>query len=360
MAGLTFARAQLLRVSERTGSAFLLRGSTCGARVYSSHRDPPPLARLLDHTRPPTNEYVGPFNLGHSNASFNQQETVKKWSELNATGKVMRTTARTTNLTVILFGAGLSAVLIYALTSELFSKNSPTVLYGDAREKIKNSQEVARYLHGPLSFHNNPPSITRPRHRNHHVSSQIFLDTAGREHMRLNFFVQGRPPGSLSPTDSYFDSLATWTKDVASSFSELTLDHTLDWARNFSQDMKESFKRLFRYLNGRPLPPPPFSALPPLEASEIPKREENSWSFAGLFSGLRGPKASQSSAVREMGDQVWTDGEVHVDLVMNDEGYFILRYLLIDMPNSRSPNRKRIFVARSPGVVDRESVIKWY
>jgi import inner membrane translocase subunit TIM21 len=54
----------------------------------------------------------------------------------------MRTTARTTNLTVILFGAGLSAVLIYALTSELFSKNSPTVLYGDACEKIKDSPEV--------------------------------------------------------------------------------------------------------------------------------------------------------------------------------------------------------------------------
>ena len=55
---------------------------------------------------------------------------------------VLRTTERTTNLTVILFGAGLSAVLIYCLTSELFSKNSPTVLYGDACERIKASHRV--------------------------------------------------------------------------------------------------------------------------------------------------------------------------------------------------------------------------
>lgn len=56
---------------------------------------------------------------------------------------VLRTTQRTTNLTIILLGAGLSAVLVYALTSELFSKNSPTVLYNDACERIKTSPRVS-------------------------------------------------------------------------------------------------------------------------------------------------------------------------------------------------------------------------
>ncbi len=69
---------------------------------------------------------------------------------------VLRTTARTTNVTVILLGAGLTAVLTYALTSELFSKNSPTVLYNEACEKIKASPKVrgltTRYLSGA-----NPP-----------------------------------------------------------------------------------------------------------------------------------------------------------------------------------------------------------
>ena len=55
---------------------------------------------------------------------------------------MLRTTARTTNFSVILIGAGLSAVLVYALASELFAKNSPTVLYGDACERIKTSPLV--------------------------------------------------------------------------------------------------------------------------------------------------------------------------------------------------------------------------
>ncbi len=57
----------------------------------------------------------------------------------------MRATARTTNLTVILFGAGLTTVLIYALTSELFSRNSPTVLYNEACERIKSSPRVREH-----------------------------------------------------------------------------------------------------------------------------------------------------------------------------------------------------------------------
>ena len=58
----------------------------------------------------------------------------------------MRTTARTTNLGVIFLGAGLSVLLIYSLTSELFSKNSPTVIYGDACERIRQSKRVCQIL----------------------------------------------------------------------------------------------------------------------------------------------------------------------------------------------------------------------
>ena len=57
-------------------------------------------------------------------------------------GTVARTTARTSNLVVILAGAGLSIVLIYALTSEMFSPNSPTVLYNKACKLIKASPQV--------------------------------------------------------------------------------------------------------------------------------------------------------------------------------------------------------------------------
>lgn len=89
---------------------------------------------------------------------------MKKWSELNASGKgelcvrlalgsgtdrlcrsavtAARATARTTNALVILFGAGFTGMLGYALISELFSKNSPTVLHAQACELIKSSPKV--------------------------------------------------------------------------------------------------------------------------------------------------------------------------------------------------------------------------
>lgn len=64
------------------------------------------------------------------------------WNLRSLLFPVVRATARTTNLSVILLGAGLTAVLGYALISELFSNNSPTVLYGEACEKIKESPRV--------------------------------------------------------------------------------------------------------------------------------------------------------------------------------------------------------------------------
>jgi TIM21 len=55
---------------------------------------------------------------------------------------VVRSTARTSNLLVILLGASLSVLLVYALATELYAENSPTVLYRDACDMIKKSEEV--------------------------------------------------------------------------------------------------------------------------------------------------------------------------------------------------------------------------
>jgi len=149
------------------------------SRRYATHRNTPTyaqpgssasslLSQALDQKQRGARreDTVGPFQLGLSQPSFNEG-TAKKWSELSPKGKgqpftlpdveyfadfdsnailAMRATARTTNLTVILFGAGLTTVLIYALTSELFSRNSPTVLYNEACERIKSSPRVRDLL----------------------------------------------------------------------------------------------------------------------------------------------------------------------------------------------------------------------
>ena len=142
------------------------------ARHFATHRDTPTyaqpgvsssslLSQALDQRQRGARreDSVGPFQLGLSQSSVGEG-TTRKWSELSPKGKgqslhfvsvsrkfsnvisAMRATARTTNLTVILFGAGLTTVLVYALTSELFSKNSPTVLYNETCERINASSRV--------------------------------------------------------------------------------------------------------------------------------------------------------------------------------------------------------------------------
>ncbi|KAH7915113.1 TIM21-domain-containing protein [Hygrophoropsis aurantiaca] len=333
------------------------------SRTYASHRDATPsslLSSALDqkHRSARRDDSVGPFQLGVSQASLNKGEKIKKWSELSTSGKVVRTTQRTTNLTVILLGAGLSAVLVYALTSELFSKNSPTVLYGDACQRIKDSARVAKYLHGPLVFHNNPPSAIRPRHRNRHVSSQIAVDPTGREHMLLNFYVQGQDPASkldsAAKSESYLDSI---TRKI-SSLTELTLDESIDWTKERALNAWETSKRAFKYLSGDIVSSPSTSRN---HIPERPKEEEEPsvWSFAGLFSGLKGKKLSAEGTLVRSNGQIFTDGEVHADLIRNDDGYFVFRYLLIDIPNSGSRNPIRVFVEQGPGVRENERIMRF-
>lgn len=172
-----FRELLTLPICAHEGPSFI--AAEC-SRHYATHRDTPTyaqpssstsslLSQALDQKQRGVRreDTVGPFQLGLSQPSFNKG-TTKKWSELSPKGKgqsitlpyealfmdfptdlnsilAMRATARTTNLTVILFGAGLTTVLVYALTSELFSRNSPTVLYNEACERIKSSSRVCGY-----------------------------------------------------------------------------------------------------------------------------------------------------------------------------------------------------------------------
>ena len=249
-----------------------------------------------------------------------------------------RATARTTSLTVILFGAGLTTVLIYALTSELFSKNSPTVLYNEACERIKSSPrvcghaldsltsykehvQVAKYLPGSLVFHNNPPSVLRPRHRNRHVSSQIVLDSSGREHMLLNFYVQAN---SHSPEQdvSYFELASSWLDNAVTNFSEFSWWEARDWLTLNTREAVDSAKDLFRYLSGDPAPSKSAASqvsLPVSRNQESPTDNGRGFwsSFAGLFGSLRGGagQGPYEGALDTRHGSVWQEGEVHADLV---------------------------------------------
>ncbi|KAI0670171.1 TIM21-domain-containing protein [Trametes maxima] len=310
---------------------------------------------------------AGPFQLGITPPRPEDVRPEKKWSELSVGGKVARTTARTTNLAVILAGAGLSIVLIYALTSELFSRNSPTVLYNKACDLIKTSPQVRQYLQEPLVFHNHPPTVARPRHRNHYVSSQIFVDSTGREHMLLNFYVQGRPPGSshsavdIDADEGVLARFVRTAQEKAAALQEMSWDEITEDAGRRADHVLDATKGLFRFLSGEEVvrvKPPPM----PVQEHK-PEEEKQGWfaSLTGLFSGIKGPaRTGTGSTTESWNGSAFTEGEVHADLVMNDQGYYEFRYLLIDMPNSNTRNPRRVFVQRQPGVRETEPIVRWY
>ncbi|KAI0359102.1 hypothetical protein OH77DRAFT_1473742 [Trametes cingulata] len=343
----------------RPNSEFVSGGKPTSASLLSSALDQQQRAARRDDT-------AGPFQLGMTLPRPDEVPPEKKWSELSMGGKVMRTTARTTNLAVILAGAGLSIVLIYALTSELFSRNSPTVLYNKACDLIKASPQVHQYLQEPIVFHNHPPTVSRPRHRNHYVSSQIFVDSTGREHMLLNFYVQGRPPGSRSESleDTDDGILARLSRKAQENFDKL---HGMSWdeirgeAETRAARVLEMAKGVFRFLSGEEVA----RSKPAPEPVQQPKQEQEKkgWAAAvtGLFSGIKGTARSASgSGAESWNGPAFTEGEVHADLVMNDQGYYEFRYLLIDFPNSNTRNPRRIFIQRKEGVRETEPIVRWY
>jgi import inner membrane translocase subunit TIM21 len=147
------------------------------------------------------------------------------------------------------------------------------------------------------------------------------VDSTGREHMILNFYVQGKPPGSSStlhndPPESYLDTVVHWTRDKVSLLSELTLNEAVEWTKDCASNVWEQSKGAFRYLSGAPLPPISLPVHPTEDMLETKKAKNKGWSFIGMFSGLRGNRTGTTETnVNRAHREMWTDGEVHADLI---------------------------------------------
>nr|GAT49703.1 predicted protein [Mycena chlorophos] len=232
--------------------------------------------------------------------------------------------------------------------------NPPTsgVLYDDACQRILASPKLARYLDGTTPrFHLDPPSVVRPRHRNRHVNSSLRVDAAGREHIYLNFYLQSHPE---SP--SWVDRATTWTQDKVYLLSELSWDQLLDRSRQSLSVAWAKTHELARYLSGAPSMPP----IPPPTDTTKPAAAESTSYFGSMFSSLRRPRGRTFESKPEVeAHGQFNEGEVHVAYVKNNAGEFVLRYILVELPNSKVKNPVRVFVERAPGVRDTEAVMHW-
>lgn len=206
-------------------------------------------------------------------------------------------------------------------------------------------------MNGPLAFHNNPPLNYRPRHRNRHITSQVMKDVYGNEHMILTFYVQGKPEGWTQPQSqlSLLEKANGWAEEKYEKLSNLTLDNSLDWSKDKAEAALEKLRDLFRYLSGMEKQIMPSVPPAPQGAAGSQKKDERwTWDMTGMFSSLRGSK--RIGDVVKSRSQTFTDGEVHADLIrvsvnpfpwgraltdtnQNEKGYFVFRYLLVDLPS---------------------------
>lgn len=179
------------------------------------------------------------------------------------------------------------------------------------------------------------------------------VDTEGREHMIMTFYVQGRPEGEIAaPTETpYLEATSAWFQEKGSAISEISFDEAVDWSKESAKNLWEKSLRAFKYLSGAPLPPPSLPTIPPSELGENAKTEAaKGWGFTGMFSSLKTSKNRNAPAPGHSG-RYFTEGEVHADLVKvrnlfhkyllqlisslleNEDGYFVFRYLLVDLPS---------------------------
>lgn len=262
---------------------------------------------------------------------------------------VARATVNSTRLLVIGFGAALTGVITYALASELFARNSPTVIYQQACKIIENSPKVHEFLLKPYTFQTsltefsdysplNPPSHpTRPSQT---VASMHVVDPrTGKDTLYLHFFVEGRDkdtPLSLwqKARTGFLDGVH-WTK-------ERVLDG-YDAARRWWEEQSAEPSAV-----SLPAPPPKEPAKPWWITSKLRSVTRSVGDLVGSSKDVLGISSVDLTANFRTAPGTWTEGEVHVELVKDEEGIYQYKRFYMDVPTSSSPLSRRIHLGDLP------------
>ncbi|KAI8085878.1 TIM21-domain-containing protein [Gilbertella persicaria] len=124
-----------------------------------------------------------------SSKKSNSLSAVKPWSELSTPQKVVAASKTTMNLGVIAAGVTLTTAIVYYITSELFSSQSPTSIFNDVVDRIRVHEELVQILGEPIKGHGEPSR--NKRRRNRRIASQEVEDQNGDAHLFMRFYVEG-------------------------------------------------------------------------------------------------------------------------------------------------------------------------
>jgi import inner membrane translocase subunit TIM21 len=163
--------------------------------------------------------------------------------------------------------------------------------------------------------------------------------------MFLHFYIQGNQPGTTAAdaSEGYINPMIHWTSDGLSRLSDMSFDDVVDGVRARAAGVGESSKALFRFLSGEPTSTPSTNQPPTREPPQVEKEPSSIWSFAGLFSGIKGKR--NGDGLDGADGRVFLEGEAHAELVRNDQGYFDFKDLVVEIPSVffprlRSPHFK--------------------
>lgn len=177
--------------------------------------------------------------------------------------------------------------------------------------------------------------------------------------MFLHFYIQGSQPGTeaADASEGYLNSMVHWTSDGLSRLSDMSFDDVVDGARARAAGVAESSKALFRFLNGESTSTPSTNQPPVREPAPVEKEPSSVWSFAGLFSGIKGRRRGDGLDMAD--DRIFLEGEAHAELVRSDQGYFDFKDLIVEIPSMLLPHiRATVQALKTPQIPMRRIAYK--
>ncbi|PYI33896.1 TIM21-domain-containing protein [Aspergillus indologenus CBS 114.80] len=114
-----------------------------------------------------------------------------EWGELSGREKVARATQQSVNFFVVVAGAVLTGGVFYLLYTEVFSPNSKTWQFEKAVERIKDDPRCTDLLGDRREIKAYGDSTWSRWARNRPIATSVFQDRMGREHLKMNFHVEG-------------------------------------------------------------------------------------------------------------------------------------------------------------------------
>ena len=249
--------------------------------------------------------------------------------EGTATGKwelttVVRTVRQSGNLLVVLLGGGLFVVLALALSTELFAKNSPAVLYSECIDMIRDTDALSQFLLPPLKFTHSPNAASPVRGSSPVVHRVVRSPLSGRDHLLITFWVHGRGKDDPEPSP-----VRHWFKEKWDGFYA--------WAQQ---------KGGLLGLATDPDTPEPEDEETSRKLDKEAEKQEG-W-LKSLASSLSLRPKGQKAAPALPPPGTFTIGECHADYVKDDQGQYQMLSLLVDVPSSRAKRPYQAVVYWSP------------